>query len=179
MKRISRRQFGLLASLGLCLLGVADAHGPSRQKVVETIMINAAPEAVWAKVKHFNNLQGWHPAVESSVTTDGNNVGSERTLNLKGGGIVLEVLEKYSDESRSYSYRMKDPGPLPVGNYTSTLTVKPGSSADASEVEWRGAFYRGYPNNDPPPEKNDEAAVAAVTGIYKTGLGNLKQLLEK
>jgi hypothetical protein len=45
-------------------------------------------------------------------------------------------------------------------------------------VEWRGAFYRAYPNNDPPPEKNDEAAVKAITGVYKSGLENLKKLVE-
>ena len=35
-------------------------------------------------------------------------------------------------------------------------------------------FYRGHPNNDPPPELNDEAAVKAVTGVYKAGLEALK-----
>ena len=59
-------------------------------------------------------------------------------------------------------------------NYSSTLSVKPGSAAGTTLVEWRGAVYRGYPNNDPPPDKNDEAAVAAVTGIDKTGLAHLK-----
>ena len=49
---------------------------------------------------------------------------------------------------------------------------------DAAVVEWRGAFYRGFPNNDPPPEQNDEAAVKAVTGVYKSGLANLKKLVE-
>ena len=42
-----------------------------------------------------------------------------------------------------------------------------------SVVEWRGAFYRGYPNNDPPPELSDEAAIAAVTGVYQAGLDAL------
>ena len=45
-------------------------------------------------------------------------------------------------------------------------------------VEWRGAFYRAFPNNDPPPDKNDEAAVAAITGVYQSGLANLKKLAE-
>ncbi len=49
----------------------------------------------------------------------------------------------------------------------------------ASIVERRGAFYRAYPNNDPPPDKNDEAAVNAITGISQSGLGNLKKMLEK
>ena len=47
-----------------------------------------------------------------------------------------------------------------------------------SLVEWRGAFYRGYPNNDPPEELNDEAAIKAVTGVYRAGLDHLKQALE-
>ncbi len=49
---------------------------------------------------------------------------------------------------------------------------------DKSIVEWKGAFYRGYPNNDPPPELSDEAAVKAVTGVYKAGLEALKKKLE-
>ena len=47
-----------------------------------------------------------------------------------------------------------------------------------STVEWKGAFYRGYANNDPPPELSDEAAVKAVAGAYKAGLANLKKTLE-
>jgi hypothetical protein len=53
------------------------------------------------------------------------------------------------------------------------------AAAGTALVEWRSAFYRGYPNNDPPPDKNADAAVAAVTGIYKAGLGNLKAVVEK
>jgi carbon monoxide dehydrogenase subunit G len=158
---------------------LAVAHGPTRQKVTETITINAPPEAVWAVVKDFDKMQAWHPAVESSTATQGNSVDSERTLNLKGGGKVVEKLESWSDADRKFSYRMREAGPIPVTNYSSTLSVKPGPGAGTSVVEWRGAFYRGYPNNDPPPDKNDEAAVAAVTGIYKAGLAQLKQVLEK
>ena len=159
--------------------GAALAHGPTRQKVTETLTVNAAPDAVWSKVRDFGALNTWHPAVEACTATDGNKVGSRRTLTLKGGGKVVEELETYSDADKSFSYRMKEAGPIPVTNYSSTFTVKPGSAAGTALVEWRGAFYRGFPNNDPPPDKNDEAAIAAVTGIYKTGLGNLKAVVEK
>jgi hypothetical protein len=161
------------------LPGAALAHGPTRQKVTETITINAAPDVVWARVKDFGAMNTWHPAVEASAAADGNKVGSRRTLTLKGGGKVVEELETYNEAEKSFSYRMKDAGPIPVTNYSSTFTVKPGSAAGITLVEWRGAFYRGFPNNDPPPDKNDDAAVAAVTGIYKTGLGNLKAVVEK
>lgn len=158
---------------------LASAHGPTRQKVTETITINAAPEVVWAKVKDFDKFATWHPAVESSPATDGNKVDSVRTLTLKGGGKIVEALEAFSDEDKKFSYRMKDAGPLEVANYTSTLQVKPGSAAGTTLVEWRGAFYRKYAGNDPPPDKTDEAAVASISGIYKAGLGNLKAQLEK
>jgi carbon monoxide dehydrogenase subunit G len=184
-RHVPARRTGLFsaAALVVSLLALAPAspaaaHGPTRQKVSESITIAASPDAVWARVKDFAALHEWHPAVAASTTTQGNQVGSVRTLELKGGGSIVELLETYVEADKRYSYRMKDPGPVPVSNYSSTLQVKPGASAGTTLVEWRGAFYRGYPNNDPPPDKNDEAAVAAVTGIYKAGLGQLKTLAE-
>lgn len=160
------------------LLAPADgsAHGPTRQKVTESIEIAAPPAKVWSAIKDYSALQSWHPAVASSETTAGNSEGSIRTLHLKGGGTIVESLKKYSDEGMSYSYKMEDPGPVPVTNYTSTISVH--AKGGGSEVEWKGAFYRGDPNNTPSPERNDEAAITAVSGIYKAGLGNLKTLVE-
>jgi len=99
-----------------------------------------------------------------------------RSLKLKGGGELIETLEGYDDAQKKYNYRAKNGGALPVTNYTSTIRVS--AEGSGSVVEWRGAFYRGYPNNDPPPDQNDEAAVKAVTGVYKSGLENLKKLVE-
>jgi hypothetical protein len=155
----------------------ADAHGPTRQKVVETIKIAAPASVVWAKIKDFDALKDWHPAVEASPADKGNSEGSERKLTLKGGGALVETIERYDDAQMRYSYRAKDGGALPVTNYTSTISVVAGDG-NTSTVEWRGAFYRGYPNNDPPPEKNDEAAVKAITGMYQSGLTNLKKVVE-
>nr|HQV08543.1 SRPBCC family protein [Thauera sp.] len=87
---------------------------------------------------------------------------------------------RYNAEGMTYSYKITevDVKVLPVSNYTSHLTV----SADGegkSKVQWRGAFYRGFPNNDPPPELSDQAAIDAVTGVYKGGLDALKAEMEK
>jgi hypothetical protein len=175
---VSTKRFAAAAVLALAST-VALAHGPTRQKVTETVTIKASPDAVWGKVKDFNALPAWHPAVASSSVTDGSKVGSVRTLKLKGGGEVVETLESFDDAARKLSYRVKDGGALPVSNYTSTLQVKPGDAPSTSFVEWRGAFYRAYPNNDPPPDKNDEAAVKAITGVYQSGLANLKKVMEQ
>jgi hypothetical protein len=168
-----------LVALALACFGASvAAHGPTRQKVVEEIAIDAAPQAVWDRIRNFDAIQRWHPAVKSSPATDGNTAGSQRTLTLEGGGTVLEELEGYNDAERKYNYRMKDPGPIPVSNYTSTIEVRPGAGDKGSLVVWRGAFYRGYPNNDPPPDRNDEAAIKAVSDMYKAGLANLKKQAE-
>lgn len=152
------------------------AHGPTRQKVTEQVTLDAPPAAVWAKIRNFDALKDWHPAVASSPADKGNQEGSVRTLTLKGGGTLIETLEAYDDAKMRYSYRAKDGGALPVTNYTSTISVR--ADGGKTVVEWRGAFYRGYPNNDPPPDQNDEAALRAVTGVYQAGLANLKTIVD-
>ena len=66
---------------------------------------------------------------------------------------------------------------LPVNDYSSTIEVE--GEGGKTKMTWRGAFYRGYMNNDPPPELNDEAAKKAVLGLYKAGLENVKAKAEK
>ncbi len=85
--------------------------------------------------------------------------------------MISEILYKVSDEKMSYSYRITEVAVevLPGTNNSSHLTVKP-LDGGGSLVEWRGAFYRGYPNNDPPEELNDAAAIAAVPAVYQAGL---------
>ncbi|MBL8351756.1 MAG: SRPBCC family protein [Burkholderiaceae bacterium] len=173
----SRPRRLILLSLLLPLAGAVQAHGPTRQKVVEQIVIDAPAAAVWARIRNFDALKDWHPAVAESPADKGNAEGSVRQLKLRGGGALTETLENHDDARMKYSYRAKDGGALPVTNYTSTISVRADGDARCS-VEWRGAFYRGYPNNDPPPDQNDEAAVKAITGVYTSGLANLKKLAE-
>lgn len=173
----TRRQFvlGLLLSSS-----VAFAHGPSRLKVKETISIQAPPAEVWAMIGNFDSAHTWLPMVESSTAEGGNDEGASRTLVLGPGVEIFEILKRHSDEKMSYSYKIPtsehDVSILPVTNYASTISVK--ADGDGSMVMWKGAFYRGYPNNDPPADLNDDAAIAAVTSVYKAGLEHLKKLFE-
>ncbi|TGD96035.1 SRPBCC family protein [Methylobacterium nonmethylotrophicum] len=155
------------------------AHGPTRKKVEETVTIDAAPDKVWAVVGNFQDMS-WLPPVEKTEGKGGNEVKATRILTLKGGATVEEELYKYSAEQKSLSYRINkvDVKVLPVNNYSSTIKVEP-AEGGKSQVVWDGAFYRGYMNNDPPPELSDEAAVKAVKGLYRGGLDNLKAKIEK
>ncbi|WP_238122442.1 MULTISPECIES: SRPBCC family protein [unclassified Xanthobacter] len=157
----------------------AEAHGPTRKKVTETVEVAAPADKVWAAIGNFQDM-GWHPVIGATTGQGGNAVDATRHLTLKGGGTIDEVLYKFEPEKMSYSYRIAevDVKVLPVTNYSSTITVTPVDTTH-SKVEWRGAFYRGFPNNDPPPELSDEAAVAAVSGVYRAGLDALKAKFEK
>jgi len=168
------RRFLMAAAVMALVPLAAQAHGPTRQKVTLTAEVAATPAEVWAVVGNFQDMS-WHPAVHGAAGENGNEIDATRVLTLgeDGGPTISEVLYKFSDEKMSYSYRITDVlvEVLPVTNYSSHLTVKP--SEGGALVEWRGAFYRGYPNNDPPEHLNDEAAIAAVTGVYQAGLDAL------
>lgn len=156
---------------------VASAHGPTRQKVEITREVNVAPDKAWAAVSNFQDLS-WVPGV-TKVEGSGNEVGSERTITLASGEQIKEKVDKFDATKMMLMYRMEADNvkALPVTNYSSRLTVKD-AGGGKSTITWWGAFYRGYPNNDPPAELSDEAAVKAITDLYNAGLDGLKKKLE-
>lgn len=172
----------LTAAVALALgLLAAQAHGPTRQKMIETVDINKPVDKVWALVKDFDAIAKWHPVIASSKATKGNEPGSIRTLVLKAPGNpeIIEQLLTYSDADHTYHYQIDtvDVKVLPIQNYTSWLKVEDDGHG-GSMVEWKGAYYRGDQRNDPVPELNDDAANAAVKGVYRAGLDNLKKIAE-
>lgn len=171
------RMFASLLALAALVPVAAMAHGPTRQKVSETVEINAPADKVWEVVGNFQDM-GWHPAFVKTEGEGGNEVGAKRVLTVEGGGQIFEQLTKYNAEGKTLSYEITevDVKVVPVTNYSAHLTVTP--DGDKSKVEWRSAFYRGYVNNDPPPELSDEAAVKAITGVFQSGLEALKKKLE-
>ncbi|QOZ34481.1 SRPBCC family protein [Bradyrhizobium sp. CCBAU 53421] len=176
MRRTIARTFVVAAAL--TVLGAAWAHGPTRQKVRESIEIDAPQAKVWAVIGNFQDMS-WLAGVAKTEGEKGNEIGATRRLTLAPGITIDEELYKYEPEMMSYSYRITavDVKVLPVTNYSSTLSVSPAPGGKA-KLEWAGAFYRGFPNNDPPPELNDEAAVKAVSELYRGGLAALKKKIE-
>jgi hypothetical protein len=168
-----------MALAALALPRVGWAQGPTPQGITEMIEINAPPAKVWATIKDFHDVS-WLPGVAKTTGAGGNEPDvAKRQLILASGATIDESLSKYDAGAMSYSYRIDkvDVKVLPVTNYSSTITVLPGEGGK-SRVEWRGAFYRGYPDNDLPPELSDEAALKAVGKVYRAGLENLKKKVE-
>jgi hypothetical protein len=154
------------------------AAAPDRLHVVQTVTIAAPTAVVWGIIQNFSDLT-WHPAIKSSSATNGNIVGSVRTLDL-GGPHLVEELAKYAAARMSYSYRITaDPAnvkTVPVTKYYSTITVT--ASGTGSLVTWKGSFLRADPSETPAADGNDETAVKAITGIYRGGLDALKTRAE-
>lgn len=170
-----RKMLSVFAMLMMPL--AAFAHGPSPQKVTETVTIKAPPAKVWALLSDFNGMPKWHPGIKSSkVEAKGGN--TFRTLILKDGGKVYERLKEKNDADMRLKYEIVE-GTLPVSDYYAVISVKPGANANESTVEWMGRFYRKYKLNPPiPAGQDDESAIKAVQGVFQPGLANLKKVAE-
>ncbi len=110
----------LVSALAIPVLAFpALAHGPSRQKVSETIEINATAAKVWAIIGNFQEMK-WHPAVQKTEGRGGNAPEATRKLTLGPNATIDEQLAKYSAETMSYSYTITavDVKILPVTNYS-------------------------------------------------------------
>lgn len=179
-RSMSGRAWILMAMtvVGSLLAGAPlQAHGPTRQKVVEKVEINAPADKVWVALGNFQDMS-WHPAIAKTEGSGGNDKDAKRVLTLKPGGTIAETLTKYDAAGKSMSYEITavDVKVLPVSNYSATLSVE--AQGGKTVVEWKSAFYRGFLNNDPPPELSDEAAVKAIKGVFRSGLDALKAKLE-
>lgn len=126
--------------------------------------LNVPADKVWEMIGRFNALPDWHPAVESSELEDD---GQSRRLTLVGGGSILERLEKLDDDGQHYRYSIVE-SPLPVGNYTADLRVKPSADGTSCTVEWSSDFN--------PVGASVEEASKAIQGVYQAGLDNLQKL---
>jgi hypothetical protein len=65
----------------LAVIGAAWAHGPTRQKVRESIEINAPPAKVWAVIGNFQDMS-WLPPVSKTEGDKGNAIEATRKLTL-------------------------------------------------------------------------------------------------
>jgi carbon monoxide dehydrogenase subunit G len=140
-------------------------------EVNETVDTSASPKTVWHLIGKFEDIVNWLPGVASSPADKGSKVGSVRVITLKAPGdpTVTETLTARKGHSYSYKIDKVDPKVLPVTDYTSTITVT--KSAGGSTVTWHGSFTAAG--------TDDASASKAVSGLYRSGLDNIKTLVEK
>jgi mxaD protein len=172
-----KRTFAVAALAAICAPCLVLA-APKQLKVVETITIKAPADKVWAAVKDFDSLNKWHPAVAKDEIVKGTNnkPGAVRALSIKDGPTITERLLSFSDATHSFSYKFLET-PFPIKDYVSALHVK-GNKDGTTLVRWSSTFKRKNPAENPPDAENDAAGVKLITGIYQSGLANLKKQVE-
>lgn len=147
-------------------------------KISESVEIKAAPAKVWEKAGNFGDLGAWHPAIKSTEIVSGENgkVGAVRLLTLQDGGTVKETLLSFDAKKMRYGYNIVE-SPLPVSEYTSTITVGK-AKKDLCKVTWSGEFKRKDTSEVPVAGQDDTTATKTMSAVYRAGLDNLKTIME-
>ena len=166
---------------GLLLAAPAVAHGPTPQRIDESIEIAAPPEAVWRIVGDFANFAKWNPWLSASEADKGNSPGSTRTLTrAEGGGQLTEELDDYQADNMSLSYRggrKIDPAVLPASSYSARLRVE--ALGSGSKVSFQARAYRADTGNEAPKGRDDKAVVAAMKAYIGPALKELQAALSR
>jgi mxaD protein len=154
------------------------AHGPTPQKVIETVEIATPVDRVWNAVKDFSAIARWHPGLTASEGSGGNVPGAQRTLHFRNGEEVVEELDAYDEGSREYTYRLRRENvkAIPASSYSVVFKVT--AAGNGARIEWKSRLYRGDTSNMPPAELNDEAAVRGMQSFFRSGLDHLKTMFE-
>ena len=149
--------------IALTLLGCNSMPSSTEKLSVErTLVIHAAADEVWAFTGGWTSIDNLAPTIITSILSNGNEVGSTRTIKLKGGGIVEETMVDKSKTSYSYIITKSS---LPLSNYKSTISVKDLGNG-SSEFNWKSDFIAdGVP---------DAEAIKIIAGLYEGGLDILK-----
>lgn len=173
MNKILALVFGALTSLS------ASANDAKLLMIEQSVVINAPAENVWTRIRNFNDLGAWHPAVKSTAITSGENnkIGAMRLLTLQDGGTIQEKLLGYDAGKKSFTYSITE-GVLPVSSYVSSVIVV-SEDANHSKVVWRGDFKRKDLSETPAPGQDDETATNTISAVYRAGLDNLKKIADQ
>lgn len=166
------------AALALMLSPAIMAHGPTPQKIIETVEIAAPVDRVWALAGDFGSVAQWHSALKSSESSNGNQPGARRTLVFANGETLHEDLDAYDADKHEYHYRMSDPNvkAIPASSYSVIFKVTP--TEMGSQVEWKSRAYRADTSNEPPENMSDEAVSSALQTFFAKGLSELKTKAE-
>lgn len=163
--KIYFKKMPTLASVAVPLvfgLGWGLVSAAEKLEVVRSATINANCEDVWAFAGGFGSINNILPMIVK-IESDGDTVGSIRTLTLADGAVVKERLDATDKYLQSYSFTEH---PMPVSEYSATITVADGDDGQC-EFNWAGKLVaKGI---------SDEEAMGIFEGIYETGISEIKK----
>ena len=139
-------------------------------RVFTSSVIGASSDKVWARIRDFNGLPTWHPAIRESRIEDGepaDKVGCVRDFYLQNGDRIRERLLGLSDHDLFCTYAILE-SPMGVENYIATLRLTPITDGDRTFAEWSAEF-------DCPPEREADLVELIGNGVFQGGFDSLKR----
>lgn len=139
-------------------------------RIVESTVLDAPVEAVWAVLRDFNGFDRWHPAIADSHIERGyssDKIGCVRRLHLADGSEVREQLLTLSDADMALSYCLLDT-PIPLLNYVAHVRLAPVTDGDRTFWHWQSRF-------DTPPGREAEMRDLVANGIFRAGFDAVRE----
>ncbi|KIT16230.1 SRPBCC family protein [Jannaschia aquimarina] len=141
-------------------------------RVYVSAVIDAPATRVWERVRDFDGLPRWHPAIRDSRIENAepsDKIGCVRDFHLQNGDRIRERLLGLSDYDYFCTYAILE-SPMPLTDYVATLRLTPVTDGDRCFAEWTAEF-----------ECDEADAVGLVTGIgqdvFLAGFSALKRQL--
>jgi uncharacterized protein YndB with AHSA1/START domain len=139
-------------------------------RVYVSSVIDAPAARVWERIRDFNALPRWVPAVRDSRIENGepsDRVGCVRDFHLQNGDRLRERLLGLSDYDMVCTYSILE-SPMPLTDYVATLRLTPVTDGDRSFAEWTAEFDCA--------EADAEALVSNIgTNVFQAGFNSLKR----
>lgn len=138
-------------------------------RVHVSTVIDAPVGKVWDRIRDYNDLPSWVPAITKSEIEEGRDssaVGCVRALTLENGAVIRERLLGLSDHDHLCTYTMIET-PLPLQNYVATLRLSPITDGDRTLASWSAEF----------DTDQEEAMRDLVTnGVFMSAFDSLKKI---
>lgn len=139
-------------------------------RVYTSSVIGAPADGVWERVRDFNALPRWHPAIRESRIENGeppDKIGCVRDFRLQNGDRIREQLLGLSDYDLFCTYSILE-SPMPLTDYIATLRLTPVTDGDRTFAEWSAEF-------DCAPDAADELVANIGGNVFQAGFDALKR----
>jgi Polyketide cyclase / dehydrase and lipid transport len=134
-------------------------------------VIGASADSIWARVRDFNGLPQWHPAIADSRIENeqpADRVGCIRHFHTRDGGMIRERLLALSDYDYSCTYEILE-SPMGVEGYVATLKLVPVTDGNRCFTEWSAEFECA-------PGREQELTLSIGQGVFQAGFDALKRM---
>ena len=139
-------------------------------RVFTSSVIGAPAGQVWVRIRDFNGLPDWHPAIRESRIEGGepsDKIGCIRDFHLQNGDRIREQLLGLSDYDMFCTYSILE-SPMPLENYVATLRLTPVTDGNRTFAEWTAEF-------DCAPEEESGLVSRIGENVFQGGFDSLKR----